>query len=208
MATLPRETFGFKQRACYWGSELVTFNAIMGASIFGVIGEVRHKPPEWRQGLEGFGQQAGSRYVQGMVKSTATFLVSTLSREDPRPNPPPMARLSPGANRACAPATSIKGRLGQSLLRVVYNACDNHIAPGRLIGSFASGFVGLAWAPPSQNKISSALVGSGTAFGGYIGNSVFSEFQNDLFGLLGKMFPAGKPQISKMKPTPKKEDGQ
>lgn len=192
MQTLPREAFGIKQRTCYWGSQLFTGSAVFGASLFGAIGEWRHKPPEWPQGWQGFGYQMGTRYTQSMVKSTATYLVGIASREDPRDKPPPLVGIT-SHKFGCRPSTTYKGRLGQSLLRVVWNACDSRPAPGRLAGSFASGFVGLAWAPPSQNNIPNALVDSGTAFAGYIASSVFSEFQYDLFGLLGKLFPTGKP---------------
>ena len=196
METLPKEAFRFKQRACYWGSQLFTGSAIFGASLFGAIGEWRHKPPEWSQGWQGFSEQMGTRYTQGMVKNTATFLVSTISREDPRDKPPPLTGMR-HPNFGCRPSTTFKSRLGRSLLRVVWDPCEgaHGAAPGRLIGSFASGFVGLAWAPPSQDKISDALVNSGTAFAGYIGSSVFSEFQYDIYGLIGKMFAAGKPHI-------------
>ena len=119
-------------------------------------------------------------------------------REDPRPLPPPMLRRQYD-RFGCRPSTTFKARLGESLLRTVWRPCENLPAPSRLIGSFASGFVGLAWAPPSQNHLSTALVNSGTAFGGYIGNSIFAEFQNDLFGLLGRMFPFGKPNLSQLK---------
>jgi hypothetical protein len=193
MQTLPREAFYLKQRACYWGSQLFTFNAIMGASLFGAIGEARHKPPEWPQGLQGFGEQMGTRYTQGMVKSTATFIASAISREDPRPKSPEFVQNSRETKMGCRQATTFKGRLGHSLLRVVWDACDSRPAPGRLIGSFASGFVGLAWAPPSQDKVSSALVNTGTAFAGYIGESVFNEFEYSLFGFVGKLFGTWKP---------------
>jgi len=203
MQTLPKDAFGIKQRTCFWSAQLFTGSAFFGASLFGAVGEWRHKPAEWPQGWDGFGRQAGTRYTQGMVKSTATFIASTISREDPRPKPPPFIGMS-SERFGCRPSTTFKGRLGQSLLRVVWNACEpngwRRPAPGRLIGSFASGFVGLAWAPPSQDKTSIALTNSGTAFAGYIGSSVFSEFQNDLFGLLGKMFPAGKPQSQRVPP--------
>jgi hypothetical protein len=192
MQTLPREAFRLKQRACYWGSQMFTGSAFFGASLFGAIAEARHKPPEWPQGLQGFGEQMGTRYTQSMVKSTATFIASAIDREDPRPMPPQFVQTNRD-KMGCRPATNIKGRIGQSLLRVVWDGCRSRPAPGRLIGSFASGFVGLAWAPPSQDKVSSALVNSGTAFAGYIGNSVFSEFEYDLFGALGKMFGTGKP---------------
>jgi len=194
MQTLPREAFRLEQRSCYWGSQLFTGSAFFGAALFGAIGEARHKPPEWPQGLQGFGQQFGTRYAQSMVKSTATFIASAITGEDPRSKPPQFVQETRN-KMGCRPATSFKARLGQSLLRVVWDACNSRPAPGRLIGSFASGFVGLAWAPPSQDKVSSALVSSGTAFAGYIGNSVFSEFEYDLFGIVGKMFGTGKPHL-------------
>jgi hypothetical protein len=194
MDTLPRQALTLKQRGCYWGSQLFTGSAVFGAALFGAIGEARHKPPEWPQGLQGFGEQMGTRYTQSMVKSTATFIAGAISREDPRPKPPQFVQLTHD-KAGCRPATSIKARIGRSLLRVVWDACESRPAPGRLIGSFASGFVGLAWAPPSQDKVSSALVDTGTAFAGYIGNSVFSEFEYDLFGFVGKVFGAGKPHL-------------
>jgi hypothetical protein len=194
MQTLPREAFRLQQRACYWGSQLFTGSALFGAALFGAIGEARHMPPEWPQGLQGFGEQMGTRYAQSMVKSTATFIASAVIREDPRPKPPQFVQSSRD-KMGCRPATSVKARIGQSLLRVVWDACDSRPAPGRLIGSFASGFVGLAWAPPSQDKVSSALVNSGTAFAGYIANSLFSEFEYDLSGFVGKMFGTGKPHL-------------
>jgi len=192
MQTLPREAFRLKQRACFWGSQLFTTNALLGAALNGAIGEARHKPPEWAQGLQGFGEQMGTRYTQGMVKSTATFIASAFTREDPRPKPPQFVQLT-HEKKGCGPAGSIKGRIGQALVRTVWDACDSRIAPGRMIGSFAGGFVGLAWAPPSQNKVSDALVNSGTGFAGYIGDSLFSEFEYDIFGFLGRMFGMGKP---------------
>ena len=182
MQTLP--SLDLHQRACFWRMQLLTGNALAGAAFWGAIGEWRHKPPEWPQGLDGFGRQMSTRYAQGAVKSTGTFVASLISREDPRPKPPPIL--------ACSHPSSWNGRLGHSLLRVVWNErldtdgkCGGRVAPGRLAGSFASGFVGMAWRPDSQNKLSTSLVASGTAFGGYLGNSVLEEFKGDLFRLLG-----------------------
>lgn len=197
MQTLPRDGFGMRQRTCYWRGQLFTGSAFFGASLFGAIGELRHVPPEWPQGAEGFGDQMGTRYAQGITKSTATFVVSSITREDPRDRPPSVLANS-SIRFGCRPSSSFKGRLGQSLVRVVWDACEDKWVhkprPARLLGSFASGFVGLAWAPPSEDNISSALKSSGSAFGGYVGNSVFAEFQPDIFGLLGRLFPTGKPK--------------
>ena len=186
LQTFPKLTL--EQRACIWRDQLVTGTAISGAAFWGAVGEWRHKPPEWPQGLNGFSRQFGTRYAQGMAKSTGTFVAAALLREDPRALPP--------ADLECAGrATKLLPRVGQSLLRVVWvktTDCKGRPRIAPLAGSFASGFVSLAWAPPSVNKLNSAFTGSGTAFAGYLGNSVFTEFQGDIFGFIGKMLPKGK----------------
>jgi hypothetical protein len=195
MQTLPTDGFHNKQRICYWRSQLFTSSALFGSAIAGEISQLRHKPPEWPQGADGFGRQMGTRYTQGMVKSTGAFVVSMITREDPRPKPPPMTG-SVSTRFGCRASTSFGGRLGQSLLRTVWNACAQNPwrrpAPSRLAGSFASGFVGLAWAPPSQAKTADVLVNSGTAFGGYLVESVLSEFQPEIYRVLGGLLPKGK----------------
>src|SRR5436305_689640 len=61
MQTVPNLTF--KQRTCFWRDRLFTFSAFSGASLWGTVAEVRHKPPEWPQVFSGFGRQFGSRYA-------------------------------------------------------------------------------------------------------------------------------------------------
>jgi hypothetical protein len=186
----------FEQKSCYYRSQLLTGSAIFGAAFFGSIALARHNPPEWPEGAKGLGYQVGTRYAQGMVKSTTTFLVGAMLHEDPRPMAP--------YDRACKahqhpPHSNGWARLGTSLLRVVgtHNdndeTCTDRIAFSRLAGSLSSGFVQLAWLPPSHNTIGNAFEGSASALGGYAANSVFTEFKGDLFGWLGKTFGTGKP---------------
>ncbi len=197
MQSLPTVTF--KQRACFYRDQLLTGTAFSGAAFWGFVAELRHTPPEWPQGLQGFGEQFGTRYAQGMAKSTGTFVVGALLHEDPRTLSP----LDVSCENESDHYRPVKfwPRLGRSLARVVitHNAsCQNRFAFSRIAGSFSSGFVSLAWAPPSNNHISNTLEGSGTALAGYFGNSVFTEFQGDLFGLLGHLFPTGKPKATSL----------
>lgn len=183
----------FSQKSCYWGSQLFTGSAVFGAAFFGAIAMAEHTPKEWPQGAQGFGYQFGTRYTQGMVKSTTTFLVGAIAREDPRPKPP---------NNGCAkphyPHYDLGARLGASLLRVVWTqhdeSCADTLAVSRIAGSLASGFVQRAYLPPSTNTLRNAWLGSASALGGYAANSVWTEFQGDVFRWLGKVFPTGKPK--------------
>jgi hypothetical protein len=192
-----------EEKACYFASQLFTPSAVFGAAFFGSIAMAEHTPAEWPQGAQGFGDQFGTRYTQGMVKSTGTFLVGALLHEDPRPKPP--------YDSACpdhlhVQHTEIWARFGSSLLRVVWThndqSCSDRIAFSRLAGSLASGFIQRVWLPPSQNTLGNAFLGSGSALGGYAAESVFTEFQGDLFGWLGKMFGTGKPKTLLAAPPP------
>lgn len=177
-------TLSLAQKTCYWGQQLLTGNALLGAALWGAAAEWQHSPKEWPQGVKGFGEQFGTRYASGMVKSTATFLTGAIFQEDPRWE-------TPVGNSCATHSPKILPRLGDALLRTVWvkqpDCTKGRVAVARLAGSFASGFVGLAWAPPSTNHLSTAMTNTGTAFAGYIGDSVVSEFQGDVFRLLGKL---------------------
>jgi hypothetical protein len=128
-----------------------------------------------------------------MLKSTTTFLVGAIAREDPRPKPP-----NNGCEHPHYPHYDRWARLGASLLRVVWTqrdaSCANVPAFSRIAGSLASGFIQRAYLPPSTNTVGTAFRGSASALGGYAANSVWTEFQGDVFGWLGKVFPTGKPK--------------
>ena len=194
--TLPR--LSFKQQACIYRDQLLTGNAISGAMFSSAISTWgTHKPSEWPQGMKGFGMRFGTNYTQGMAKTTGTFLVGAILREDPRALPPDDPRCQSNRKQHHHyPAVKFWPRLGQSVMRVIWThneACRDVPAVSRLAGSFSSGFVQLAWLPPSERNVARALRGSANAFGGYVTNSVFNEFQKDLFGWVGRMFATGKP---------------
>jgi hypothetical protein len=190
MQTVPH--LSFEQRVCYWDSQLFTPTALAGALFSAAYAQITDDPKEWPQDARGFGYRFGTRYTQGMVKSTATFLAGVVSREDPRPVPP-------GEYDCPLQSPTLGARIGRSVARVFVSydlkpdkSCSIRPAPARVIGSFASGFLQLAWLPDPKNNPTTALKGSGSALGGYVANSVFSEFQGDLWRALGKVFTAGK----------------
>jgi hypothetical protein len=201
MDSIPQ--LSFKQKACYWRGQIFTGPAIFGAAFFGSIAMAQHTPKEWPQGAQGFGYQFGTRYAQGMLKSTTAFGVGYLLHEDPRPQAP--YNLKCGSHQHL-PHTERWARLGSSLLRVVWthhdDSCTDTVAFSRVAGSFASGFIQLAYLPPSQNHVSNAFQGTASALGGYAANSVWTEFQGDIFGWLGRRIATGKPKPAPPSHTP------
>ena len=179
-----------EQKACYYfQNKLATGSGVFGALFWGSVAQLRKEPHEWPQGADGLGRRIGTRYAQGMTKSTAEFIVGALNYEDPRTT---IRGEDPHHHRK----TTFQGRLGEALLRTVWIHRDNghrdFIAFSHFAGAFSSGFVGRIWTPDSQNGLAAALERSGTAMGGYAANSIFQEFQPDVVALFAKMFGGRK----------------
>lgn len=181
---------GFRRKACYYGQQLFTGSAVFGAAFFAGIAQWTNDPRQWPQGADGFGRRFGTRYAQGMVKSTGSFLFGALNHEDPRPHPP----VYEECQHQHSQKTGFGPRLGDALLRMVWthrDNCTDGIALSHFAGALSSGFVGMAWTPNPGNSIGQAFSRSGTAFGGDVAASVFSEFQTDIFGFFSHMFGSG-----------------
>lgn len=203
-----------KQKVCYFGhNKVVSGSGLFGAAFFAGIAQWRRDPPDWQQGASGFGRRFGTRYAQGLTKSTAELLFGWW--EDPRPHPPvqmPTAAVPfPHVHRYSN--QSLGGRLGRALLRVVwthYDSGHDGIAFSRIGGALSSGLVGRAWTPDPGNTWGQVFVRTGSAFGGYAASSTFNEFQPDLAKLLGAVFgqrkPPQPPKPASQSPTAKPEE--
>jgi len=125
----------------------------------------------------------GSGLAQGATKKTTVFIAQALLREDPRL----FRSREHGFGK----------RAGHALLNVFTatpaNDPGNHrrFSPSYLMGSVASGFVGMAWYPPSKSSVGEAMKRSGYALGGVAITSFLHEFEIDkklqrLFGHHGR----------------------
>lgn len=170
----------FGQRACLYRSSIVSGSGVTGAAFFAGISHLRNSPSEWGQGITGFSRRFGSNFGQSVAKSTGEFTASYLLHEDPRLRP---------MSATGAYAEGRLKRLGRALAApVVIWQANPRPRFGYIAGSFASGFVGMAWYPQSQLHTGDALLRTATAFGGYVGNSVVTEFAGDIVAPIAKFF--------------------
>src|SRR5215471_6658546 len=142
--------FNAKQRACHYVSNIISPSGTFGSAFFAGIAQWRDDPPEWGQGMQGFGRRFGTRYAQGIAKSTGEFVFGEVFREDPRMLPSTKA--------------GFWGRSLHALVNpLVVEVPKKRFAVSRLAGALSSGFAGRAWYPDRLNSIGQAFARSGSA---------------------------------------------
>lgn len=181
------------EKTCYYRDHLFSPSAISGAAIFAGIAQATNSPSEWPQGAKGFEWRVGTRYVQGMAKTTGGYLAGLVLHEDPRPVRPDCLRPHDvrGIVTLSDTPRGFWRRVGNAVAVNFWtknDSCKMRPAFSASAGALSSGFVGMAWTPDSSNTVSKAFVRSGTALGGAIGSSIFTEFQGDITHGVSKLF--------------------
>lgn len=165
-----------RQRFCIYTDKLITGQAIFGSAFFAGVAQFRDDPPEFEQGTAGYFRRFGTRYAQGVAKTTGESLAAAFFSEDPRYHP------SPGKG-----FWKRFGGAASSLLVVNNVNGKRRPAISKAVGAASSGTVGLAWYPDRLNTPGQVLARTGSAYGGYLASAIFQEFQGEIFHYLGKM---------------------
>jgi hypothetical protein len=180
-----------RQKFCYFlKHRAITASGIFGSAFTAAYAQLTDSPSEWGGGTAGYSRRFGTRFAQGLTKSATESLAGIVDGEDPRLHP------SPEAGTMFSQPSRIMPRLGKALLRTVWTPRDAYpdgrprhdsVAYSRIAGSFASGFIGMAWTPDRQNTPGQAFGRTATALGGYAATCVWTEFQPDVISLVGRM---------------------
>jgi hypothetical protein len=180
------------EKTCYYRDQLFSPSAVFGAAFFGAIAQAMNSPAQWPQGAKGYEWRVSTRYVQGMAKSTGSYLAGLAFHEDPRSVRPDCHRPYDSNYMVIEPATpkTFWRRLGGAVavnFWTTNDSCKKQPQFSASAGALASGFVGMEWTPDPSNTVSKAFVRSGTALGGDVASSVFTEFKGDITNLFSKM---------------------
>jgi hypothetical protein len=184
--------FSLKQRLCTYGGKLISGQAFFGPIFMGGVAQWRDDPQEWGQGTKGYLRRVGSRYAQGVAKSTGDFVFSYALHEDPRYEPSRDKGFWKRTGYALSTVVVVYHLRDCQLADAtdgnrVLHKCRKWPAISRMVGASSSGLVGLSWYPERLNTPGQVLARTGSAYGGYVASAIFSEFQADIFRLLGKV---------------------
>jgi hypothetical protein len=128
-----------------------------------------NSPPEWGQGMKGYGRRFASSMGETAVKNTVRFGVGAALREDPRYFPSGRRGLLPRAWHA---------------VTFVFVPRNDHggrtVGAARIAGALSAGFVSNAWYPERLSDTSHALSRAGISLGGEAAVNLFHEFWPDI----------------------------
>ena len=186
------EDLEFKQRMCIFAGKLFSGEAIFGSAFFAGLAQAQNDPPRWEQGSLGYFRRMGTRYAQGVAKTTGESVFAYLLREDPRYEPSEDREWWQRGRHALA-SIFVVNHLSAERTETGKPRRRKWLAVSKIVGAASSGLVGLSWYPARQNTPGDVLSRTGQAYGGYVASALFQEFQADLFRVLGKVVGSDRP---------------
>jgi hypothetical protein len=162
-------TFG--QRACWYGSNLISPWAAVRAGFSSGLGQWWNDPYVKRQDADDYAHRFAVYYAKRSARDMGELLAGYLNHEDPRFHP--------------SGETSSKKRIRSALLSVLITRDDAGSRPALapIAGSLGSAFAGAA-CYREHTAAEYALRGAGVTYGSYFGKALYQEFRPDISSLI------------------------
>lgn len=164
-----------ERRELYLTQTLTTPGAYLKRMFAAGIDQARDSPPQWEEGIGGYGERFASREGQFISANTLAFLGNAALGYEPRYDQCQCSGLWPRARHA--------------ILRnfVTYNHSEQELRPqlGLYAGSFFGGMISTAWKPEPRNAFAEggrAVLGQ-AAYGTLL--NLFIEFAGDINHKIG-----------------------
>jgi hypothetical protein len=145
------------------------------AGVSGAIDQWKDKPPEWEQGLSGYGKRFGNIVGQYSIQRTVTFGLARTLHEDNRYFNSGKQCFWARAEYALESSVLARGDDG-----------SRHLSISQLGGVVAGAFLSRSWQPPSQGSAGDGAVSFGITMASNSGFSVVKEFLLDVGHLISK----------------------
>jgi hypothetical protein len=132
-----------------------------------------HFSHEWSDGAGAFGRIYGADFARHTTAGLTHFSVAAIIREDPRYYP--------------STSTNLVTRVGHVLVFTLVDRSDSGhrtLAISNISGSFAGGFVGMAFYPDGFNDTTHALQRSALELSNFAGHNLTAEFAPEIVRIL------------------------
>lgn len=129
------------------------------------IGQWRDRPPEWKQGAEGYGDRYASAYAEHMVRGVLLFGAASALHEDVRYFPLRAGSFGERLHHAV---------VGPFTAR--HNDGSTHFSISRITAFAGAALISRTWQPRSTDGLNSAASNFGTSTGMAVGIDVLREF--------------------------------
>jgi hypothetical protein len=167
------EQLTFRQRACWYGAQLVSPWAGVRAAFSSGMGQWNNAPYMKHEDADDFGHRFAVYYVKRSARDSGELIAGYLNREDPRPH--------------LSGERSSRKRIRSALSSVLITRSDEGGRPALapIAGSLASGFAGAA--SYRHTGTDYALRGASITYCSYFGRALYHEFQPDISFFVHRM---------------------
>ncbi len=163
----PESPRTFRERFSDYRSTTFSPWALFMPSVGAGLAQATDYPPEWQQGMEGFGKRIASAYAGSVVDSTIGFGVAMIDHEDLRY---PLSTYS---------KSEIMHRTGHAISYTFVPRKEGggrRFGWSRIIGAYGSGFVANTWYPSRHSDTRNALFLGSMNLVGDVAVNLLKEF--------------------------------
>ena len=157
----------FKERFADYRSTTFSPWALFMPAVGASLAQATDYPPEWQQGMEGFGKRLASGYAGSVVDNTIGFGVAMIDHEDLRY---PLSTY---------PKSAIMHRTGHVISYTFVPRNEGggrRIGWSRLIGAYGAGFTANTWYPTRHSDTRNALYLGSMNLVGDVATNLLKEF--------------------------------
>jgi hypothetical protein len=151
--------------------------AIARSVVWSGLAQAADTPPEWGQGMEGYGKRLAAKFGQHTAKASIQDGTAALLHEDPRYIPSGRTGFRPRLAYAAEHA-----------FLIYRNDGTPKFADSRLIGCFGGAAIARAWYPRGDRTYADILKSGATSFGIDAGMTVVKEFWPDIRRGINRLF--------------------
>jgi hypothetical protein len=168
-AALSPQVLTFSDRVQIYRHSVFSPLTVIGPALGAGFGLWENEPPEWGQGMAGYGRRFGSSLGRTIINKTIVFGVAAMDGEDPRYIPSEQQGLMTRSRHAIV-STFVSTRADGSRMPAI----------SLFAGAYGSAFIANAWYPPSKATTRHALEQGSTKLASTVGLHLLHEFWPDI----------------------------